>query len=191
MPNPELNASNWNKMDICSFHASEVVALIQHQKPIRSIVYVKNEEARLFFAVILPLVHQLANSKRVVLSNLQRKQHEFSELDFPLFMINAAETKYDLLRSFIRLESNGRSYLQNPDNPAFIYIYNSGETAEKLRLLMPSLIDGDFYDCCRSESTHVVISGVFGQTGIPNCLDPATSSRCGVFGLEWRDKMQC
>ena len=206
MEDPEIAASAWNKMvsdgigsyrrpkrfcgDICSFDASDVVACMRHEKPIRSIVYVKSEEARVFFEVVLPSVTRLANERRIVLSSLQIEQTELSEHDFPLFMINAAETKFDLLKRFMRLEGAGGAYLKNPENPAFIYIYNTGATVEKLSPLMTGLVDGVFYECYRSESTHVVISGVIGQSGITNCLDLAVSSRCAVSGVEWESEQK-
>ena len=101
-------------------------------------------------------------------------------------MINAAETTFDLLKRFIRLEGTGSAYLENRQNSAFIYLYNTGATVEKLSPLMTSLVDGAFHGCDRSISTHVVISGVHGQPGLRNCITPSVTSRCGVSGVEWK-----
>lgn len=173
--------------DIASFDADAVVSLLDMPRPIQSIVYVKSEEARVFLEVVLPLVRRLANKRRIVLCSLQIGTHQLSEDDFPLFMINAAETTFDLLKRFIRLEGTGSEYLKNQQNSAFIYMYNTGATVEKLSPLMTSLVDGAFHEYDRSESTHVVISGVHGQSGLRNCITPAVTNRCSVVGVEWKE----
>lgn len=133
-----------------TFAPDELVSHLDYIGRIQSIVYVKSEETRVFFDVALPLVNRLADKRRIVLCSLQIETHQLSEDDFPIFMINAAEPTFDLLKRFIRLEGTGSAYLENRQNSAFIYLYNTGATVEKRSPLMTSLVDGVFTNLASS-----------------------------------------
>jgi hypothetical protein len=153
---------------------------------IKEIVFVKNEEARLFYEYVFPLVKLLAQKRRLVFCELDSVVTLGSQ-DFPVILIDAEKITFEEFKKFMRLEVPRGicDYLENRDNPVFIYLRNIGSTKENLKPLMTCLLDGYFGSISRPELTHVLLTGVYGQPGINNCSHPGVMSRCGASGIDW------
>ena len=153
---------------------------------IKDIVYVKDDEFRLFREYIQPLAQKLAGQKRVVLCDFE-SDFVLSEQDFPLVIIDAGRITFIALKKLLRLEAPQGlcDYLANPENIALIHFCNIGATKEDLRPLMTSFLDGRFGSSERAKNTHIVTTGVYGQLGIKNCLSPSVICRAFCAGVDW------
>lgn len=159
---------------------------------IKQVVYVKDNEFRLFREFILPLARKIAEQKRVVCCDLE-SDFVPGEHDFPLVIIDAGRISHATLLRLCRLESPQGlcDYLANPKNIALIHLCNIGATKEDLRPLMPPFLDGHFSGMRmmkQPKNTHIVITGVYGQPGIMKCISPNVMVRVSCFGVDWSDE---
>lgn len=164
--------------------------LVRHRKNtnrLSALVYVEQEEDRLFLELVLPLARLYAANRKIVICDLNSDITLGTE-DYPLILIDAGNCTADELRTFVRLEMPTKlcAYLRIHANPAFIHLRNMGKAKEDFCGYLSMLTEGRFSCVCRTEATNIVLTGVHGQPGINNCLDSEVRSHCdSVCAIEW------
>lgn len=156
---------------------------------IKQIVFVNDDEPRLFSEYLQPLAKNLAKQKRVVQYDLN-SQSAIAESEFPLVVIDAGKTSSNDFKTFLRLEApiGLCGYLANQENAVLINLCNIGCTHDDLTKLMTSFLDGYFgimNYVIRPKNTHIVITGVYGGAGIKKSLSLGVWPRCRSAGVDW------
>ncbi len=175
--------------DIVGYSPDEILKSIERHNA-NFIIWVRQEEFRVLSDVVMPFIKNRWTGRNIVVCDFGYLS-ELDQSDIPLILIDASKSN----QNNFRVPSGGGiyKYLANAKNPMVMYVYNTGGSrshlVEVIRLWGEGfLLSNDFLGTFirGSQSTHIFVSGVWGQEGVGNCINLfRQTGYFSVAGIDW------